>query len=333
MDGGASGISMQKSGPAALFSMILLISMTSIHGVGEDGQDSVVRPESLVVVIEESIPHDSNAYTQGLTFHQGRLFESTGLYGHSELREINPENGSIIRNISLDDSEFGEGIAFVGEEIVMLTWTNEIAYRFQFDTFELLSNHSYDGQGWGLCHDGAQLVMSDGSDTLTFRNDTTFEVLGTVNVTLNGTPRDKLNELECIDGLVYANVYQTNEIVAIDPLNGIVLMRIDASAIRPENITSAEVLNGIAWDDQTDSLWITGKKWPVMYRVNLTLPGEGASNTELPDVELITDSKNGGVGGEWTSTIVALLILTTVGLFLHRVGQDAMNLKDGKRNP
>lgn len=332
MDGSNCDVSSRKSCPGLLFSAILLISLLPIQGVGGDGGESVVKPESLVVVIEETIPHDPDAYTQGLTFYQGRLFESTGLYGESELREIDPENGSILRSYSLNNSDFGEGITFVGEEIVMLTWQNHIAYRFQFDNFELLGNHSYEGQGWGLCHDGNRLVMSDGSDVLTFRNDTTFEVVGSVNVTLNGTPRDKLNELECINGLVYANVYQTDDIVIIDPVNGIVLMRIDASGILPENATSAEVLNGIAWDNETDSLWITGKKWPVMYRINLTTPGDSEQNTGTPDVDLITESEKTEVK-DWITSIVGLLILVLVGLLLHWVGQDAMNLKDGKRNP
>ena len=332
MDGSKSSPSSRKNPSALLFSMILLVSLLPTHGLGEDSAESVVRPESLVVVIEEAIPHDSDAYTQGLTFYQGRLFESTGLYGESQLREINPENGSVIRHYSLNESDFGEGITFVGEEIVMLTWLNHIAYRFQFDDFELLGNHSYTGQGWGLCHDGSRLVMSDGSDVLTFRNETTFEALGSVNVTLNGTPRDKLNELECINGLVYANVYQTDDIVVIDPLNGIVLIQIDASGILPENATSAGVLNGIAWDNETDSLWITGKKWPVMYRINLTIPGEVVDDTEFPDKELITESEKSRIK-DWFTSIVALLLLIPVGFLLHWMGRDAMNLKDGKRNP
>ena len=317
-------------------SLLIILSILPEMSISQESEQNVVHPEQLIVVIEETIPHDSGAYTQGLAFHQGRLFESTGIRGESTLREINPDNGEVLRWFDLNETEFGEGIAIVDDEIVMLTWTSGHAYRHFFDTFELVGNHTYDGEGWGLCHDGTQLVMSDGTDELTFRNETTFDIIGSINVTLNGTSLDKLNELECIEGLIYANVYQTDEIVVIDPGNGVVVMQIDASGLLPENTTGAEVLNGIAWDVESQSLWVTGKKWPVMHRISLTVPSvdlppvddgtnNQSSNQELP----LSQSDDHPTISIW----LGLMIVAIIVLIAQQAAHQAMNLKDVERNP
>ncbi|MDP6907162.1 MAG: glutaminyl-peptide cyclotransferase [Candidatus Thalassarchaeaceae archaeon] len=314
---------------ALLLTAMFTISIFPTNVANENSQSSSVRPEQLLVEIVETIPHDSDAYTQGLTFYNGRLFESTGLYGSSSLREVNPDDGNVSRIVALNESIFGEGIAFVGNEIIMLTWKNGTAFRFESETFDELTNYSYDGEGWGLCHDGNRLVMSDGSDKLIFRNESTFEIIESVNVTLNGTPRDKLNELECIDGLIFANVYHSDTIVAIDPGTGVVVMEIDASSLRP-NDSSAEALNGIAWDEQNQELWVTGKKWPSMYRINLTTPpSTQVPDTNTPGIEVENTAEELSL----STVFLVILALSATGLFLHRLAQGAMNLKDGERDP
>ena len=199
---------------------------------------------------------------------QGRLFESSGQYGQSELREVDPQTGDVLRSVPLDRRYFGEGLAVVDDRLIQLTWREETAFAYRVSDFGQIGTYSYDTEGWGLCDDGGGLLMSDGSSTLYFRNRSTFDLLGTVEVTNDGEPVDELNELECVDGQVYANVYQTETIVRIDPATGRVTALVDASGLlTEEEKAGAEFLNGIAYDANAGTYLITGKYWPALFEV------------------------------------------------------------------
>lgn len=225
-------------------------------------------PERLTAKVLSVRPHDAEAFTQGLLLHGGALFESTGLYGSSSLREVDPTTGTVKRKLSLPGRYFAEGLAAVDDRLIQLTWKEEKAFVYQLSDFKPAGELRYDGEGWGLCFDGRRLVMSDGSDRLTFRDAQTFAVLGEVHVTSAGKPVDALNELECVDGAVYANVWETDDILRIDPASGKVTAVIDASGLlTPGERRRADVLNGIAWDPQRKTFLITGKLWPKLFEV------------------------------------------------------------------
>lgn len=307
---------------AVLFTTIFLLSSTPIIGA-QDGESAYVRAESYLVVEHDNVSHDSGAYTQGLEFYQGRLFESTGKYGDSSLREVNLSTGGIIRSLNLSGGEFGEGMTFVGDEIIQLTWKNGTAYRYDVETFEVIASYSYAGEGWGLAYDGHHLIMSDGSDVLQFRNASTFELVSTLNVTLNNQSLNRINELEMVGDLLMANIYQTDEIVAIDRVSGVVVQHIDASGLEP---LGGEVLNGIAFDSTTQSLWVTGKYWPKMYNITFIVPEpevQDQSDSEIIEEEIIPSTS---VNSIYSEVILFSLLTLTVILW-------AMNLKDGGPNP
>jgi glutaminyl-peptide cyclotransferase len=233
-----------------------------------DGASAAESPQRLAVKVLSVRPHDAGAYTQGLLLHDGSLFESTGLYGSSSLREVNPETGEVKRQVSLPREYFAEGLALVGDRLIQLTWQEQKAFIYRLADFKPAGEPRYDGEGWGLCWDGRRLVMTDGSDRLTFRDPQTLAVLGVVHVTLAGQPVERLNELECVEGTVYANVWQTDDILRIDPASGKVTAVVDASGL----LTSAEreradVLNGIAWNPERKTFLITGKLWPKLFEV------------------------------------------------------------------
>ena len=307
---------------AVLFTTIFLLSSTPIIGA-QDGESAYVRAESYLVVEHDNVSHDSGAYTQGLEFYQGRLFESTGKYGDSSLREVNLSTGGVIRSLNLSGGEFGEGMTFVGDEIIQLTWKNGTAYRYDVETFEVIASYSYAGEGWGLAYDGHHLIMSDGSDVLQFRNASTFELVSTLNVTLNNQSLNRINELEMVGDLLMANIYQTDEIVAIDRVSGVVVQHIDASGLEP---LGGEVLNGIAFDSTTQSLWVTGKYWPKMYNITFIVPEpeiQDQSDSEIIEEEIIPSTS---VNSIYSEVILFSLLTLTVILW-------AMNLKDGGPNP
>ena len=223
---------------------------------------------SLRVSVLRTIPHDTTAYTQGLVWHDGRLYESTGQYGESRLRRIDPTTGLVDQQIPISPAFFAEGLALVGDELYMLTYQAERGMVFDLESFDQLRTFRYRGEGWGLCYDGRRLVMSDGSDTLRFRDPATFEEIGAVQVTLRGLPRTQLNELECVEDRVYANIYQNDVIVIIDPGSGRVTHQIDASGLlSAEEARGTDVLNGIAYDPNAATYYITGKDWPKMFEV------------------------------------------------------------------
>lgn len=215
-----------------------------------------------------SVPHDPEAYTQGLVWSEGVLYESAGQYGHSSLRQVDPTTGKVVRSMQVPPRYFAEGLARVGDRLIQLTWQEGAAFVYDLATFERRGELPYSGEGWGLCYDGRRLIMSDGSNRLSFRDPATFATTGGVDVTLDGRPAMRLNELECVDGAVYANVWQTDGILRIDPETGRVTTVIDASGLlTPQEAARAEVLNGIAYKPETKTFLLTGKYWPRMFEV------------------------------------------------------------------
>ena len=226
------------------------------------------------IEVVRTLPHSTDAFTQGLVWDDGQLFESTGLVGQSTVRIIELPSGAVADSVAVDDDVFAEGLALVDDQLIQLTWKDGIASVRDRASLAEVDTFTYTGEGWGLCHDGERLVMSDGSATLTFRDPATFEPTGTVGVTLAGDPIDRLNELECVDGHVFANVWLTDSIVEIDPATGQVTATIDASALRaqldPPVSDEQSVLNGIAHDPDTGTFWLTGKRWPQLFEVRLS---------------------------------------------------------------
>ena len=230
--------------------------------------------EQLFVEVIETFPHDATAFTQGLELHDGDFFESTGSRGpgntllDSTLRRVDPATGQVEQSVSIEQPFFAEGLTKVGDELIQLTWQDGVAFYWDATTFELLRTVPYAGEGWGLCYDGAQLIMTDGTPSITLRDAATFAEITRLTVTVNGEPVDNLNEIECVNGSVWANIFLSQQIVRIDPATGNVTAIVDATALAGPEGEGNAVLNGIAWDETTQSFFLTGKLWPTMYRVN-----------------------------------------------------------------
>ena len=246
---------------------------------GENDGNGAAEPQRLQIVVIRELLHSPTAFTQGLEISDGRLYESTGARADraSTLRELNRDTGDVLRLHEITEDVFAEGITFVDDRIYQLTWKDGVALVWdpEPEEFAEVDRFSYEGQGWGLCYNGRVLVMSDGSAELHFRDPVTFERAGNpVLVTLDGEELPSLNELECVGDRVWANVWQTDLIVQIDPVTGRVLALADASDLgqpRPDDANA--VLNGIAWDPDTETFLITGKDWPVMYEMYFEAAG------------------------------------------------------------
>ena len=217
------------------------------------------------------IPHDTTAFTEGFEIDDGVLYESTGLEGRSQLRALDPSTGAVRRVVPLPGQLFGEGLTVTGDRIWQLTWRDGVVLAWDRATLTLRDRVPLDGEGWGLCRDdahGGRLVRSDGTARLRFHDPGTFAEQGSVEVTLDGTPLTQLNELECAGGAVWANVWQTDRIVRIDPADGHVTAVVDAAGLLdPARRGGTDVLNGIAAVPGTDEFLLTGKWWPTTFRV------------------------------------------------------------------
>jgi glutamine cyclotransferase len=221
--------------------------------------------------VVNAYPHDRNAFTQGLVFEDGVLYEGTGRHGYSTLRRVDLASGDVLQIRKLPDQVWGEGITIFGERIIQLTWQSGIGFVYDKDSFELLQEFHYPTEGWGITHDGERLIMSDGTSTLRFWNPETFEEIGRIEVRDKEGPVTRLNELEYIQGEVYANVWKTDRIARISPDTGEVVGWIElAGILSPEDRTEpVDVLNGIAYDAETDRLFVTGKLWPRLFEIEL----------------------------------------------------------------
>lgn len=228
--------------------------------------------------ILRTLPHDPQAYTQGLVFHDGFLYESTGRKGTSSVRKVDPETGEVVQITRLDEEYFGEGLALAGTELVQLTWTAGKAFVYDLDSLSLQRTFAYEGEGWGLCFDGEVLYMSDGTDRLYRRDPETFQILGEVQVTRDGLPVWKLNELECVGEDVYANVYQATDVLRIDKATGRVRSQLDGFRLSASARRVADpdaVLNGIAYDPAGETFFVTGKLWQSLFEIRVPDWGGG----------------------------------------------------------
>lgn len=229
------------------------------------------RTPTYVAEVVKAWPHDPEAFTQGLVWHDGTLFESTGQIGKSSIREVELTTGRVLRQRDVPEPYFGEGLVLVGHSLFEITWTSGVAFEYDAKSFAPIKQFKYDGEGWGLATDGTSIIMSDGTAMLRWRDVSTFAVQKSITVTDHGTPVTQLNELEWVKGEIWANVWQSDQIVRIDPVTGNVLGWIDLAGILPamDRRGSEDVLNGIAYDAKLDRLFVTGKLWPKLFEITL----------------------------------------------------------------
>ena len=246
--------------------LVALVALASRRG----------RQEPYAIV--RRLPHDTTAYTQGLVYAAGTFYESDGLYGESRLRRVDPASGRTLAAVPLTDDYFGEGLALAAGRLYQLTWKEHVAWVYDAATLAQVDSFSYDGEGWGLAWDGRQLIMSDGTANLRFLDPLTHRVVRRVAVRDGASPVTRINELEYVRGELFANIYQSDSIVRIDPATGAVRGWLDLAALWPRErrAPGADVLNGIAWDSTTGHLFVTGKRWPVVYELALR-PAPGPS--------------------------------------------------------
>ena len=290
--------------------LIMIISFTSESFANSSSENLDNAVESSIVVVD-TIAHDSNSFTQGLEYYNGTLLESSGLYGSSSIRQVNPANGEIIRSLPINESLFAEGITVKGDSIIMLTWKEELALEIDIEDFRIIGNYTYQGEGWGICFNGDHFVTSNGSSVLSYRDQQTFETNYSVNITWDGELVQNLNELECVNDKIYANIWMQDTIIVINSTTGMVEMFASAKTLSENHEGPLnEVLNGIALDHNRDGFWITGKNWSEMYLVNFESISENQTNKK-DSLILIQILDN------WTTLVVLLSI--TLSLILSRL--------------
>lgn len=251
--------------------------LVAISGCGRMGSDASakesagpVAPVAAATVVR-SWPHDPDAFTQGLVFHDSTLYESTGRFGASSLREVALETGEVVRRAAVPKQFFAEGIAAIGDRIFQLTWQNGVGFVYDRRTFEMETTFGYDGEGWGLTTDGTSLIMSDGTYRIRFLDPTTFQLVRDLEVRDGRSYVYDINELEWVRGEIWANVWHTERIARIDPATGRVVGWVDLAGILPaaERTDPEAVLNGVAYDSASDRIFVTGKLWPKLFQIRV----------------------------------------------------------------
>jgi len=230
---------------------------------------SDIEPEKYNYKVKRVYKHDKNAYTQGLFFNKGYLYEATGLKGKSTIRKVQLETGEVIHGFAIPKDIFGEGIVLFNNKIIQISWQAGKGFVYDFESFKVIDEFLYDGEGWGICTDNKNLFMTNGSAEIKVLETQSFSTINTLQVYDNDGPVVYLNELEYINGFIYANIYQYEKIVKIDPSTGKVLAYINLKGILPMNdyVSKTDVLNGIAYDEKTNRIFVTGKYWPKLFEV------------------------------------------------------------------
>lgn len=244
--------------------VILIVAALPAASVGQEAALPVTKARVIA-----RLPHDPAAFTEGLFWRDGAFYESTGEVGASSIRKVDPRTGRVLHSVAVPPPYFGEGIVASGKQIISLTWKGGIGFRWSLEGFKRVGSFRYRGEGWALTNDGASIIMSDGTAQLRFLDPNTLAERRTLDVTIRGKPLPRLNEIEYVEGEILANVWHTNAIVRIDPATGIVKGVIDLSALTAEvKPTDPEAVpNGIAWDAKHRRLYVTGKRWPVLFEI------------------------------------------------------------------
>jgi len=257
----------------------LLLCLTLVAGCHTAANGDRTTPEAAASAVVPKYgyqivsiwPHDSNAFTQGLILADGKLLESTGQEGASSLRSVDLETGKVLKKVDVPVPYFAEGIALLDGKIYQLTWQHQVGFIYDAQSFERVGQFNYDGEGWGLTTDGQSLILSDGSNRIRFLDPSSFRVTKTITVLDNKVPVNELNELEYVQGSIYANIWHDDRIAIIDPQNGRVTGWIELAGLIPEGELHDDeaVLNGIAYDQKSDKLFVTGKLWPRLFEIKV----------------------------------------------------------------
>lgn len=253
---------------ASRYAPLLIVALSAgIVSCSRASSETLDAPFEVVA----QFPHDTGAYTQGLIWQDDTLYESTGRYGHSEVRRVDLRTGAVLASTPLASNRFGEGLALLNAKLYQLTWESKVAYVYDGTSLARVDSFTYQGEGWGLATDGTSLFMSDGSDSVRVLSPATFATERVIHVRHEGSPLSKLNELEFIDGELFANVYESDWVARIDPASGTVLQLIDFATLWPrgQRPYGADVMNGIARAPKPGELLLTGKLWPTIYSVRL----------------------------------------------------------------
>lgn len=259
------------SGRLKIFIWILILQLVVLVSGFSCRQKTGDQTKVYSYKIINQFPHDTNAFTQGLAFEDGILYEGTGKYGESQLRKVDLQTGKVLKIHNLTDNYFGEGICIFDDKIIQLTWKSETGFVYDKNTFDLVKIFYYQTEGWGITHDGKNLIISDGTDNLYFLNPKTFTEVKRIEVRFANKQIIKLNELEYIDGKIFANIWMEDRIAIIDPANGKVTAWINLTGLLKQENTENSVLNGIAFDEQNKRLFVTGKYWPTLFEIELVL--------------------------------------------------------------
>ncbi len=258
--------------PLFLLSFIVFILSCNDGDTPPDGPPAD-PPKAIGYSVLKTFPHDTGSFTQGLVIHNGKLYEGTGEYGHSRLMLVDINSGKSLQQVSLDSKYFGEGITILRDTIYQLTWKEKTVLAYTIPDFRKVKEYRINTEGWGITTNGKELIVSDGSNNLYYYNPSTFQLLRSQSVMDAGSLAYNLNELEYIEGYIYANKWQGSEIFKIDPQTGNIVGKIDLTEVWNRikvKDPAADVPNGIAYDDSTKSVYITGKRWPELYEIELS---------------------------------------------------------------
>ncbi len=262
-----------KNFVSAAFLIALFASCNNADSNTDTDVPVANAPKAVSYAIVRTYPHDTSSFTQGLILYKGELYEGTGEYGRSSLLKVNLEDGKISKKHSLEPKYFGEGVTILNDTIYQLTWQEKTVFAYTLNDFKKVKEFSIDTEGWGITHNGQELIVSDGSSNLYYYNPSNFQLLRTQTITEGGNLSYNLNELEYIDGFIYANQWQAPYIFKIDPGSGTIVGKVDLTDIWNRvkaRDPHADVPNGIAYDSATNKIYITGKRWPELYEIELS---------------------------------------------------------------